>query len=635
MATEPGEAPALGLHFQAVLEQNPCMKTKVKKVAVPKSETRSTGTGKTPCAVIWRRTVRQCLRRRVPQRIKEEPDDGLSLPRWEARCQEFLGGVEFPRSGQGDAAQWLETPLPSPFGETVAQSSQPREEAWRQFLPCWSGSRQPGDSGGPDTREGEESREVKEEMEKEEAINMEMNRHRFRGFLYQEAEGPQGACRLLWELGRQWLQPERHTKEQMLDLLILEQFLAILPPEMQSWVKEGGAETCAQAVALAEDFLQRQQEGERQQEQVPGLFHVVTVNFSDAEQVSLGNTLRHPGREVKEEDERSDHFVGTDGLESKNVGKPYHVSPERANYQALEENVRDQGEPERQEGTRMEKWRGKSSASQVSSYHEIAVQQRIHKGKRRSRCSVCGKSFRDESNLIKHWRTHPGEKPYKCADCGKIFCWISQLDRHRRTHTGERPYKCSECGKTFSWSSHLKSHKRIHTGERPYKCAICSKSFLNSSGVIRHQRTHTGEKPFECSDCSKSFGAKSSLISHQTIHTGEKSYQCVECGKSFSRSHTLVRHQRIHATEKPYKCSECAKSFHLIQHLIRHQRNHTGEKPHQCLDCSKSFLDKSSLVKHRKIHTGEKPYTCSDCGKCFSQSQHLLRHQIVHTGEGL
>uniref|UniRef100_A0A8C9CP47 SCAN box domain-containing protein n=1 Tax=Phocoena sinus TaxID=42100 RepID=A0A8C9CP47_PHOSS len=82
----------------------------------------------------------------------------------------------------------------------------------------------------------------------------------FRQFCYQETLGPREALSQLQELCCQWLIPENHKKEQILQLLVLEQFVAILPEELQAWVRVHQPLNGDEAVSLLGD-VERELDG--------------------------------------------------------------------------------------------------------------------------------------------------------------------------------------------------------------------------------------------------------------------------------------------------------------------------------------------------------------------------------------
>nr|XP_054110675.1 zinc finger and SCAN domain-containing protein 12 isoform X2 [Callithrix jacchus] len=517
-------------------------------------------------------------------------------------------------------------------------------------------------------------------LHKNSSHSREVFRQYFRQLCYQETSGPREALSRLRELCHQWLRPETHTKEQILELLVLEQFLTILPEELQAWVQGQHPESGEDVVTVLEDLERELDEpGDRvlphTKEQEMFLQEMVSLGKEGETSMSLqsmkaqlkyespelefqqkqaldietGNECGNLKQEVSEEMEphestpsKSEHAM-SQSVRCRETYEPEEITEEPSahsrevkqptcdeNGVSLTENL------DRTEHQRIcpgEKSYGCDDCGKAFRQHSHLIEhQRIHTGDRPYKCEECGKAFRGRTVLIRHKIIHTGEKPYKCNECGKVFGRWSALNQHQRLHTGEKHYHCNECGKAFSQKAGLFHHIKIHTRDKPYQCTQCNKSISRRSILTQHQGVHTGAKPYECNKCGKAFVYNSSLVSHQEIHHKEKCYQCKECGKSFSQS-GLIQHQRIHTGGKPYKCEVCEKAFIQRTSLTEHQRIHTGERPYKCDKCGKAFTQRSVLTEHQRIHTGERPYKCDECGNAFRGITSLIQHQRIHTGE--
>ncbi|XP_032065661.1 zinc finger and SCAN domain-containing protein 12-like isoform X2 [Thamnophis elegans] len=395
----------------------------------------------------------------------------------------------------------------------------------------------------------------------------EAERWRFRSCGFRKAEGPRALCSRLHRLCRGWLRPERSSKAEMLDLVVLEQLLALLPPELAGWLRECGAENCAQAVALAEGCL-------------------------------LGPAAApEPGKG------RQEPFIEEISAELQERGDPSNDSEEIL-FRRIQLGLPCQGSDPFEVAAvdfKEEEWALLDSSQKAfcrevmlevnmnmaalgggnGLENEAETQQRLFK----PQYAVSSKTqseFRTNRNLTHHQKIPSSDKTYSCMEFVKRFTESSDINCYQRIDTEDRPYKCMECEKSFIDKWHLTFHLRMHEAERPYKCMECGKAFPQNSELNRHKRIHTGERPYKCIQCGKAFARKNSLTSHERIHTGEKPYKCIQCGKAFTNKSSLIKHEKS-AREKPFQCTECGKSFARTGQLNSHKRTHTEERPYNCM----------------------------------------------------
>ncbi|XP_055001379.1 zinc finger protein 444 isoform X2 [Sorex araneus] len=294
---------------------------------------------------------------------------------------------------------------------------------------------------------------VKQEGQVDEGLALDSPWHRFRHFHLGDAPGPREALGLLRALCRDWLRPELRTKEQMLELLVLEQFLSALPADVQSWVCSRRPQSGEEAVALLEELWGPAVRVPRDESADSG----VSVGKEEGGMMPLGDAVA--GAEV----------------------------PATADAQPTRPYKQEPGSP--------------PLAPCLPALPTLLAAP----GATATSCPECGQTALKPAHLLRPRQNLTAEKPHTCPECGKAFRRKEHLRRHRGTHPGvppagspalrplavrEKPHACCECGKAFYWREHLVRHRKTHSGARPFACWQCGKGFGRREHVLRHQRIH-------------------------------------------------------------------------------------------------------------------------------------------------
>nr|XP_054949008.1 zinc finger protein 496 isoform X4 [Pan paniscus] len=503
----------------------------------------------------------------------------------------------------------------------------------------------------------------------------ESSRRLFRRFRYQEAAGPREALQRLWDLCGGWLRPERHTKEQILELLVLEQFLAILPREIQSWVRAQEPESGEQAVAAVE-ALEREpgrpwqwlkhcedpvviDDGDspldQEQEQLPVEPHSDLAKNQDAQPITLAQCLGLPSRQpsqlsgdpvlqdaflLQEENVRDTQQVTTLQL------PPSRVSPFKDMILCFSEEDWSLLDPA-QTGFYGEFIIGEDYGVSMPP-NDLAAQPDLSQGE-------------ENEPRVPELQDLQGKEVPQVSYLDSPSLQPFQVEERRKREELQVP-EFQACPQTMVPQNTYPAGGNPRSLENSLDEEVTIEIVLSSSGDEDSQHgPYCTEELGSPTEKQHSLPAshRSSTEAGGEVQTSKKSYVCPNCGKIFRWRVNFIRHLRSRRErEKPHECSVCGELFSDSEDLDGHLESHEAQKPYRCGACGKSFRLNSHLLSHRRIHLqpdrlqpvekreqeasedadkGPKEplengkaklsFQCCDCGKAFQRHDHLARHR--------
>ncbi|XP_045629059.1 zinc finger and SCAN domain-containing protein 18 [Ursus americanus] len=421
--------------------------------------------------------------------------------------------------------------------------------------------------------------------------DLEFSRQHFRNFIYQEADGPHQALAQLYELCRQWLQPEVHSKEQMLELLVLEQFLSVLPDKVRPWVVAQHPESCKKAASLVKDLTKALEE--------PG------GPMRDSEDLEPSETQAPPDTSCPTPDPVLLE-QGCIGDEKTEEAKPTKVEPKKLTFPEVplylgEWGHLDPAEENLKTFRKLLLW-GFQLAQPDDACRLETEELRLVETEPPEGSFSGGRRWQEgKENMCETLMERITREILVCPLTGAAPEEEEQLQKALDPQEGEpSPVTIAHRRSVIREPA----HDRGTAGEN---LTVPRTSATPHQGLGR-KRPRPKDVGGQGPECVSSVSNQPPCHVREPGAAGDSAGSLARQDQDSSAAGCPAADEAGLSRGKPYACSECGETFAWISHFIDHLRSHSGRKLYACQGCWKTFHFSLALAEHQKTHEKEKIY---------------------------